>query len=1123
MRKDIRILLMVLLAFFLAGNSFAQTTNFEDGFEDGDFTNNPTWNGDTGEFTVVDDTPNFLLQLDASTSPAHLSTPSADVTGTWEFYIEFRGFEPSGSNQAEIFLMSDIADLEGSVNGYAVQVGETGDDFFKIVRYDNGTEAATVLTGTTVVQSGGTYTVRVNRDGSGNWQMEVSSNYGGPFDTNISGTDNTHTSASYFGPKVNFTSSRSDLFYFDFKIDLPPFDVTQASISGSQVDVTFNRGYEQSTVQASDFSIDNGIGTPSSVTFPNTTTVRLDYGSTSFPSDEYTVTVNDVDDQNGNTIAANTTTSFVNFGSFTQGDVIINEFRYDPPTGQEEYIELKNTSSKFLNLQNWELGDDGGTSVISSSNITLRPDSFLVVSADTTSLFNEFGHRAYSDMGGLASLNNGGDAIQLNTNTGSQADSLTYTPDWGGENIALERRSDSAPSTLQANWGDSPNPLGGTPGLTNEIPSDNTPPFFTDAFAVDETTIKLGFSEPVLASSATNNSNYQISPNRNIQLISAQEDSVTLFLSSSLTDGETYDVTASNISDIFGNTLSGATRSFDFLKIDEAFSRDIVINEVLYNPDDQGTVDFVELYNTTTKNFDLSNWTINDASSTSSIPPNTQLKANEYLVVTGDAVFANAVSNAIQLSGFPSFNNFSGDIVQLKNADDESIDSLRYATSWGGSQEGTSMERIDPSAASNDASNWQTSTANDGFSAGGENPSLQPDTTPPEAVFSKTLPNGNIAVQFNEFIQLTQNLSFQSGGQTLQVAEFDSANANIVILDGGQSKSVATGTTVTIQNLTDFVGNTTSNTEIPIAQPLSANQQDIVINEIMYNPLDESDDNQADQSEYIELRNASESAVSLEGLVLHDEPDENGVVRELVPVNSTAKWIPAGGHLLIYADEAATFEQSNTANFFEITTPEPHSLMRIDRTTLSLASNDDAIYIADSTGANIDSVFYDDTWQNPNLIDTRGIALERISPGGPSNDESNWGSSVNPKGGTPNSENSIFQPQSQPPSETGISFSPNPFTPDGNGDKDNLFINYTLDQPDYLIKVHIYDRYGRMVKELADGKQAGFSGQLIWDGRKDDGGRNRIGIYIVVFEAFDSASGEDKAFKETAVLARPLN
>ncbi len=127
------------------------------------------------------------------------------------------------------------------------------------------------------------------------------------------------------------------------------------------------------------------------------------------------------------------------------------------------------------------------------------------------------------------------------------------------------------------------------------------------------------------------------------------------------------------------------------------------------------------------------------------------------------------------------------------------------------------------------------------------------------------------------------------------------------------------------------------------------------------------------------------------------------------------------------------------------------------------------------------------------------------------------------KGGTPNSENSIYQENTQNNQETGITLNPNPFSPDDDGYEDNLFINYKLDHQDYLIKVRIYDRYGRLVRTLADGKQAGFEGQLIWNGRKDDGSRNRIGIYIVIFEAYDSTSGNDLSFKKTVVLARQLN
>lgn len=1634
MSKRKRFALTVAVFFLAFLNTFGQTNNFEDGFEDGDLTNNPSWNGDISLFKVVDDSPNYLLRLDGndgSGSPTYLSTTSGDVEGTWTFYINL-DFAPSGSNQAEVFLMSDTDDLTGgSVSGYAVQIGESSDDYFRLVRYDNGTEASQdVITGTTIVQSGTSYTVKVNRDNNGNWEMKVSNNYGGPYTTTNSGTDNTYTSASHFGVRTKYTSTRSDKFYFDFKIDLPPFDITQASANSGQVDISFNRGYDQSTVQASDFNIDNSIGAPNSVSFPNANTVRLDYGSTNFPSNQYTVSVSDLDDQNGETIAANSTAAFTVFGNYTQGDVIINEFRYAPPTGQEEYVELKNTSSKVLNLKNWELGDDNSTDPISSSDLVLKPDSFLVVATDTTSLFNEFGHREYAEMTSLAALNDfGGDVVQLDNSGGTQVDSLQYDESWGGDGVALERRSATAPSIFMANWADSPSALGGTPGLSNQVSNDTTPPKLTDlvikdnqtlalayseklangaatntanfnlssgininsaqqsspdsirlslsstlqnntdyelsisnqedifgntaatkdtsftyyevspadsgdvfinefsyvppsgsteyvelynptskslnlqgwtlsdnrgnkdvitssqvivppdsfaviapdnslltnnsdinliamssfpalnnggdavvihkadgtlldslnytsdwggdevalerrststngtlqpnwgdapngvgtpgqpnevsddttppslseVFAKDKTTLKLVFSETVAASSAgdinnyqvspghtinlasvkddsvtlllnsplsngetyeitasnisdifgnmlssasqeidyvqtspadsgdvfineftyqppsgdteyielynptsksldlqgwtlsdnrgnkdlisssqavilpdsfiviapdnsllnenpdinlitmsgfpaLNNSgdavvihkddgtlldslsytsdwggdevalerrststngalqanwadspgglgtpgrsnlvdadttppfinqvfaadentikivyselvtssagqigNYQISPSRTIQMVIAEKDSVTLILNNSLSDGETYDVTASNISDVFGNTLSGVTEEFKYVKIDEAQPGDIVINEVLYNPGDKGSADFVEIYNTTNKNFELKDWTINDASRTATIQQDKKLHPGEYLVLTGNSFFSSNFSNSVTLSGFPSFNNSSGDVVEISNASGNSVDSLRYSTNWGGSVAGTSMERKDPKAASNDASNWQSSTDKKGYSGGAINPSFQKDTKPPKAIFSKILPGGNIEIQFNEFIKRTSNLSFSSDGQPLQVANFDSANANAINLKKGQpKKGSGSGQSVSIKNLSDVKGNTKGSTSIAVSKSFSANQDDIVINEIMYNPLSESDDNQPDQSEYIELHNTGSSAVSLEGLVLHDEPDENGAVRNLQPVSTTAKWVPSGGHVLIYADKAPDFAKSNTANFFDISDPEERSLMRIDRSTLSLASNNDAIYVADENGVTVDSVFYDESWQNPNLVDTRGISLERISPEGPSSEKSNWGSSVNPKGGTPNQENSIYQSKSNPPEDSGISFTPNPFSPDDDGKDDNLFINYKLEKNDYLIKIRIYDRYGRLVKKLADGKQAGFSGQLIWDGRKNDGSRNRIGIYIVIFEAYNSANGEDKAFKKPVVLARQL-
>ncbi len=73
-----------------------------------------------------------------------------------------------------------------------------------------------------------------------------------------------------------------------------------------------------------------------------------------------------------------------------------------------------------------------------------------------------------------------------------------------------------------------------------------------------------------------------------------------------------------------------------------------------------------------------------------------------------------------------------------------------------------------------------------------------------------------------------------------------------------------------------------------------------------------------------------------------------------------------------------------------------------------------------------------------------------------------------------------------------------------------------------LLDIRIFDRYGRLVRRLAEGKRAGKTGTVIWNGLSDKNQPNRIGIYIVWLEAYDNASGSKEIFKKTVVLARHL-
>ena len=878
---------------------------------------------------------------------------------------------------------------------------------------------------------------------------------------------------------------------------------------------------EQSATNTDNYALSGSISV-NNAALSGSDTVRVQLSDVMQNNTEYTATIDGIDDVFGNTLGNHDTTfTYFEVSPADSGDIFINEFMFDPPSGQTEYVELYNPTGQSLNLQGWTINDNTGSrQIITDAQYIVPPDSFVVIAPDQT-LKTNYPEIALVAMGSrFPSLNNSGDDVVLRDQDGTLLDSLRYTAEWGSNQVALERRTTGV-KPIHANFGDAPNEFG-TPGSANQIMTDNQPPVLHAVQTLDQSTLQLIFSERISSKTAMDRDSYAITPRRGIQLISSIRDTVTLFLSQDLAPEQPYQLTVSGLQDVFGNTIATATREIIYVPFSDAQQGDIVINEILYSRAGAGAPEFVELYNRTNQNFDLSGWRIGDASSTATLDSGTRLRAGEYLVITDNASLAEIVDNSAYVSNFPSLND-DKDAVYIQNERDTRIDSLFYTNAFGGASDGISAERKDPGAASNDPANFASSTADGGATPGKQNSVFQLDDIAPRITFSRIFANGDIEVRFSEFISLSQDLAFTLGQQQLTIDSFDPDNGNVIYLNTPSGTAPGSPQTITAQNLRDVSGNVTATAKQDVAQPLNAD--DVVINEILFDPLSDSGDNQPDQSEYIELRNIRDYAVSLEGITLHDAPDEDGAVRTLTPVSSRSKFIPARGTALIYADdETSTLGQSKLAEFFELKNPESNSVIQVDRSSLSLSSTDDAIFLSGKEGFEVDSVYYDESWHNPNLVDTDGIALERINPFGPSNDASNWGSSINEKGGTPNRENSLFQTSGNSnQQEVGISFTPNPFSPDDDGTEDNLFINYKLDQPDYLMTVLIYDRYGRLVRELADSKPAGLQGSLIWNGLKDNGSRNRIGIYIVIFKAFDSAGGDNRTFKKTVVLARRLN
>ncbi|MCW8805334.1 MAG: lamin tail domain-containing protein, partial [Ignavibacteriaceae bacterium] len=275
-------------------------------------------------------------------------------------------------------------------------------------------------------------------------------------------------------------------------------------------------------------------------------------------------------------------------------------------------------------------------------------------------------------------------------------------------------------------------------------------------------------------------------------------------------------------------------------------------------------------------------------------------------------------------------------------------------------------------------------------------------------------------------------------------------------------------------------------------------RDDVVINEIMYDPAE-------DNSEFIEFLNLSGDSVNVGGWEIVDE-NGNKFKLSTIPL-----LVPANSYFLLAADSLAIYKYGLDESILKTI---------VGVTSLGLVNIGEQILLKDVKGNTIDSVWYSDKWQNDNFISTKNISLERINPNLGSNDANNWSSSVKPIGATPGEQNSIYTINTNTASN--ISVSPNPFSPDNDGYEDFTIINYNLTQATSQVQIKIYDSKGRLVRTLSNNMASGSSGSVIFDGIGDDGQALRIGIYIIFLEAINEGVGVVESMKTVVVVARKL-
>jgi Lamin Tail Domain/CHU_C Type IX secretion signal domain/Bacterial Ig-like domain len=827
---------------------------FSDDFEDGDFTSNPTWSGQDANFMIT--AGELQLNAPAVTDTSYLSVPTTLIDNvTWDIYVRME-FNPSSSNYTRVYLVSDNADLKASLNGYFVMVGNTSDEI-SLYRQD-GITTTEIIDGLddAVDLTSAIARLRVTRDASGNWELMRDTLGGYNFFSEGTVNDNTYTSTTNFGVFCKYTSTRSDLFFFDNAGDpyldtTIPTIVSSTAISSTELDVMFSEPVDQITAEtASNYSVDGGIGVPSTSILDggDPSLVHLTFATPFTNGSSYVLTANNVEDVNGNSIANPSTSNFTYFVPEVPAanDVIITEFVADPSPAvglpEVEFVEIYNRSAKIFDLTNWTISDASGSGTLPS--YTLLPGEYLLIT--NTGDAAQFFVSNYVEVS-LPSLNNSDDAVVIKDDLGTVLDSIYYTTDWytdpdkdaGG--WSLERKHLDAPCNDMSNWSAAVNLVGGTPAEQNSNWTDQddvTAPTILSYEVVSDMQVNITMNELLDTTASLSG---QFIPAVTSSQFSYIDESTIQTDVMTLQPNVSYELQISGAADCWGNLMG--TESIFFGLPDSIEAGDLILNEVMFNPLTNGS-DYVELYNNSDKILDLqevylANWDDDSIANYKAVSDVQRLLLPaEYALITEDTNditndFLQFHSSAFIEADLPTYPNDSGTVYVLSK-DALILDYFHYDEDFHfnllSTEDGKSLERISFDGEMNNPDNWHTAAEDVEWGTPGYensqqfNPNVSGSVSVDPQMFSPDSDGYNDVLTINLDLSTNENVVdveiFDNHGRLIRLLKdnFFAGNTASFTWDGinDRGEKALIGTYVILISITDSEGNLAQFKEVAV-------------------------------------------------------------------------------------------------------------------------------------------------------------------------------------------------------------------------------------------------------------------------------------------------------------------
>jgi hypothetical protein len=1006
------------LLLFVVSYSFSQVN---ENFSDGEFNINPTWNGDVSSFTVINEQLRSNNQIANSTY--YLSTPSTLATeAQWEIFVNLQ-FATSGSNYVDVYLTSDVQDLNTPNNGYFVRVGNTTDEI-SLNKVSSGVVAEIIdgADGAVSSSSNNLIKLKVTRDVANNWTLKRDiTGTGNSFFTEGSVVDNSFSSSSFFGIYVKQSTASFFLKHFFDDIVVQPIVLdTEGPVllsssleSPNTVDLLFSESVSAGSASLiTNYSLSPATTSIISAELDpiNSSLVHLTLSNNLTSSTVYEFIVSNIEDEAGNILQNSPVTkNFYIAGLF---DLLINEIMADPTPliglPDAEYFEIYNKTNQNINLKNYKFSH--GTTIRTFPDVTINAGTYTIVTAPiNTSLFsgNVIGLENLS----TSALSNTGTPLSISNSLNEIVHQVNYSDQWyADENKidggwSLELIDANNPCAGSSNWVASNSITGGTPGqlnTVNAINPDVVAPKIIAVSPLNANTLKVYFSEPILTNTLNSTLIYTVNNSignpSNVIIPSLISDNITLNFSNVFNNQSIYNLSMNfTLADCAGNLNSNLV-SPDFSLYGAQFL-DVVINEIMADPDpSQGlpSGEFIELFNRTPFPINARNWKFKYGSTEKIIDYGT-IPANGYALITAPSVVAiyqpfYSILSCGTLSNSGFLTN-SGTILNISDSLGNLISTITYSDSWykdntksGG---GFSLEQIDPNNSCAGIKNWAASNAQSGGTPGNVNSifSNNPDNVLPK-ISSVCIDGNSLKITFSELVKTASldNLQIFSVNNSIGNPNSILFSTQVVcssidlLFDSVFSNDLVY--TLTISALiSDCVGNQTNNNSSYDFTNKTPNEYEIVINEIMADPDPVVG---LPSAEYIEIYNKTSIPFSLKDYQL-----QTGNASGTIGCVSIA----ANDYLILTA-------ANNVESFTELGNTS-------DVGSFSLSNEGSIVVLRTPSGKVISSVEYTANWHQSTIKADGGWALEQVDANNPCGGETNWKSSIDLIGGTPGKVNSV--------------------------------------------------------------------------------------------------------------------